>query len=309
MPRFAIGCDRIHLELDPDLGAGISDLSLLSPQGDPTPLLRRAPSLGFGSEQMGCFLMAPWTNRIRDARFSWDGRVHQLRSNHGDGTAIHGDVRDRPWRIRHRSPMSATLTFDSLEHEQVNFPFPFHSRIRYEVAPNRVEIDFEVTNASDRPVPMGCGLHPYFMRRLWNDDDRVELTVPLEGRHPVQNCLPTAPAQADEITRRLSGGGPLGDLQLDDVFRVNALDAAMHWPGSGVRARLTASSPAQHVVIYTPRSGQDSPSPREWFCVEPTTMINDGFNLAGAGWRDTGVSVCEPGRSLTLRVQLGFDFA
>lgn len=309
MPRFAIACGRIHLELDPDLGAGIADLSLLSPKGDPTPLIRRAPGLGFGSEQMGCFVMAPWTNRIRDARFAWDGRVHQLRSNHTDGTAIHGDVRDRPWRIRHRTPMSATLTFDSTENEQVNFPFPFLSRIRYEVAAGAVEIDLDVINAADRPVPLGCGLHPYFMRRLWNDDDQVELTIPLVGRYPADNCLPTGPAEPDDVTRRLASGPTLGDLELDDVFRVEAVDAAMHWLGSGVRARLTASSSAGHVVIYTPRSRQGSPSPREWFCVEPTTMVNDGFNLADAGWANTGVRVCEPGQGVSLRVRLAIEFA
>ncbi len=252
--------------------------------------------------------MAPWTNRIRNAQFDWQGRTHRLRPSHADGTAIHGDVRDRAWHIRHRTPMSGTLEFDSREHEDVNYPFPFRCSARYEVLPAGVEVDVRLTNTGEHDMPAGCGLHPYFMRRLWSDEDVVELQLPVTGRYPASGCLPTAPARCEQVCERLDAGGALGDLELDDVFTVDRFEAELCWASSGVRARMRASESAGHVVIYTPRAGPGSRAPRAWFCVEPTTMVNDGFNLAGAGWQGTGVRMCRPGETLALRWDLSISF-
>lgn len=308
MPRFTIGSGRILLEIDSECGAGISDLSLLSPQGDPTPLLRRGPGNGFGSEQMACFVMAPWTNRLRAARFDWRGKSHVLRPNHSDGTAIHGDVRDRRWNIRHRTPLSASLEFDSREHEGVNFPFEFTSAARYEVTPDRVEVDLSVSNAGNQPMPAGCGLHPYFMRRLWSDDDIVELQVPVTARYPANGCLPVAQAVRDTTCDRVRAGGPLGSTELDDVFAIARFEAEIRWPASGVRATLLASDNFGHVVIYSPRAAPGSSSPRGWFCVEPTTTVNDGFNLASQNWPGTGVRELVSGESLSMHLELRIVF-
>lgn len=308
MAQITLICGRLLLEIDSRVGAGISDLSVLSPQGDPTPLLRRAPGGTFGSEQMGCFLMAPWTNRLRDARFDFQGRSHQLGVSCSDGTAIHGDVRDREWRIRHRTPMSATLEFDSRAHESVNFPFAFRCAVRYEVGPGGVEVDLHLTNTGGEDMPAGCGLHPYFMRRLWSDEDAVELRVPVTGRYPCEGCLPTGPARREGVCERLNAGGAFADLDLDDVFTMDGFEAEVFWASSGVRARMSASEAAGHVVIYTPRAAPGSSAPRAWFCVEPTTMVNDGFNLAGAGWEGTGVRTCRPGETLTLHCDLRISF-
>ncbi|MCL4222124.1 MAG: hypothetical protein KJZ65_12235 [Phycisphaerales bacterium] len=308
MPRFTLACGRLLLEIDSDVGAGISDFSVLSPSGDPTPLLRRAPERGFGSEQMGCFLMAPWTNRLRHARFDWQGRTHQLNVSHTDGTAMHGDVRERAWQIRHRTPMSATLEFNSHAHVNVNFPFPFRCTVRYEVAPGGVEADLNLTNTGEEDMPAGCGFHPYFMRRLWSDEDVVELRVPVSGRYPCEGCLPTMQARREQVCDRLNAGGAFGDLDLDDVFTVDRLEAEVSWPSSGVRARMIASDWAGHVVIYTPRAAPGTSAPRSWFCVEPTTMVNDGFNLAAAGWQGTGVRTCRPGETLSLHWDLRIAF-
>ena len=45
------------------------------------------------------FALVPWSNRIRDGRFMFDGRQVQLQVSAKDGTAIHGVGRRYPWRI------------------------------------------------------------------------------------------------------------------------------------------------------------------------------------------------------------------
>ena len=45
----------------------------------------------------GCYPMAPWAGRIRNGRFTWEGRGVQLPLRMPPH-AIHGTVFDRPWQ-------------------------------------------------------------------------------------------------------------------------------------------------------------------------------------------------------------------
>jgi aldose 1-epimerase len=55
-----------------------------------------------------------------------------------------------------------------------------------------------------------------------------------------------------------------------------------------------------HGVIYAPGAGS------EFFCFEPVTSVNDGFNLLARGQAGTGVATLSPGQELradwTIRV-------
>ena len=48
----------------------------------------------------GIPVLFPFPNRIRDGRFSWDGKDYQLPTNDPSGkNAIHGFVCHKPWRV------------------------------------------------------------------------------------------------------------------------------------------------------------------------------------------------------------------
>ena len=307
MPQIELQAENLRVQIDSTLGAGISDFSLLSPNGHWTPLLRRAPSPNSNPEQLGCFIMMPWPNRVNEARFNWQGRDYELDANGPDGSAIHGEVRTRPWKIRHRTPQSTVLTFNTRDHDSLRFPWDYQARVRYEVSPTGLEIDLSVTNISDTPGPFGMGLHPYFMRRLWADDDAVELRLPVTGHYPSENCIPTGEPVADDLCDVLNAGGPLAGEPLDDLFTVDGFTADLNWPSSGVRLRMTASEAATHAVVYTPQASPGSESSASWFCVEPMTMATDAVNRAEQGKTTTGVRTLEPGESLHLDVNVGIE--
>ena len=63
-------------------------VDLLKPLSDDRPPFR-----------YGSYLMAPWSNRIVQGTFEFEGMRFHLRKNFPDDTAIHGDVRTRPWHI------------------------------------------------------------------------------------------------------------------------------------------------------------------------------------------------------------------
>jgi aldose 1-epimerase len=68
---------------------------------------------------------------------------------------------------------------------------------------------------------------------------------------------------------------------------------------------MTSTDELGHVVVYTPRDADGSPN--EFFCVEPVTMVNDGFNLREQGEQGTGVRTLEPGETLRTRTTLVFS--
>lgn len=309
MMPLTLEAGRLLARVRPDLGGGVSEFSVLGPDGTAWPLLRRAaPDAGHFNE-LACYTLAPWSNRIAGAAFGFGGRAHRLRPDWPDGTAIHGAVKDLPWRVVDRTPVSARLRFDGREGEGVNFPFPFACEARYELDGGGLTIGVRIVNTGAGSMPAGCGFHPFFVRRLWDERDRVEVRLPVSGRYPTEGMIPTGAAEDDAVARGLRRGGALeevaGGAELDDVFAGFAGPAEVRWPASGVRALIDHSENLGHAVVYSARRGGEW---LPWFCVEPVSMVNDGFNLQARGEPGTGVRVLEPGGAMDARFRLAVRF-
>jgi aldose 1-epimerase len=80
-------------------------------------------------------------------------------------------------------------------------------------------------------------------------------------------------------------------LTLDNCFGGWNGAAEIAWPERDLSLAITADPLFGHLVIYVPPG-------RDFFCVEPVSHANDGFNLAARGVADTGVRVLAPGESL-----------
>lgn len=307
MARFEIETDGVRAEIDAGMGAGLCDFSLRSPMGDWTPVTRRAPSPATGSEETACFVMLPWPNRVRAGRFTFRGREYDLGVSSADGTAIHGQVRERAWKIRHRTPQSAVLEFDSRDEGGLTFPWSYLARIRYEVSPEGLEIDLSVTNTSNEAAPFGHGLHPYFMRRLWADDDAMTLRFGATGHYAMEAVMPTGTPPIDDQMSRSLREGLVPPPGLDELFTVDRFDAALTWANSGVRVRFEASEAATHAALYAPSAAPGVAG--NWLCFEPMTMATDAVNLAERGMEGTGLRVLEPGQTLEMDCRLRVERA
>lgn len=303
MARLTLAAGDLFAEIDTALGSGVCDFSVRGPLNDRVPILRRAPGEPKTPYELGCYLLAPWSNRIAGARFTHDGVEHRLRANFADGSAIHGVCMDRPWRITDRTPVSVRTVFDAREHERINWPFAFGSVFRAELAPESLTLDLDVTNMGEGPMPAGCGFHPFFMRTLHAMEDEVRVRAPVTGRYPSEGCIPTDDAQADDASRALTDGGPLGNPGLDDCFAGFGGRATIEWPASGVRLTMDCSDALNHLVVFTPRFGE---GPGTCFCVEPVTHANNAINEPDGG-RSRGVRILDPGQTLHARVTLTIE--
>lgn len=291
MRRVEIKTERLRLALLPGLGAAVAGLWRRSGSGW-SPVLRPTPEKASSFLETSMYLLAPWSNRVRDGRFRFAGREQRLHIDWPqERCAIHGLVKNRAWEILERTPVSAWLQTDSRwqsedEENAEDAPFidHFHARVGYELTEHAMTARIELRNAGSVTMPCGVGFHPHFAAPAG-----TTLRLNLDARYPAVRCLPTGPPAPDEITEALRAGAPTDTLELDDCFLGSADGATIAGLHGGVR--LSCSRSLTHTVIYAPGKGED------FVCVEPVTMANDGFNLLGKGWRD-GVRELKPGDTL-----------
>lgn len=294
MSYITLASEKVRVSIVPQVGAGIADFSVLGPTGYFYPMMRRAAPEEANASLLGCFVMAPWANRIAGAKFVFEGKEIALKANTGDGMAQHGDVRKRAWSVETQDGSSVTLAYESAKHADSNWPWRYSCRVRYAIAAGSLSVELEVTNKDARPFPAGCGLHPYFERRLWDDGDEIVVRAPCAGRYPVSAGCATGPAEEEALTKRLRDWNTVPEEHVDAVLGGFGGEATLRWPGSGVELRMRASEPMGHLVYFAPRAKGALP----FIAVEPQTMVNDGFNLAARGQSGTGVRVLAPGEML-----------
>jgi aldose 1-epimerase len=290
MTPLEVTKDRLRLRVAPDVGASILELSLES-GGSFTPLLRRAPEPLSRSSDAACFLLVPYSNRLRDGRFRFEGRSYEL--NHPKKDAIHGDVRDRPWEVTHCCDHGCELSFNSRAFRDIHFPFPFVAQLSYRLDLGAFTTTLRVVNTGATRMPAGLGFHPYFNRALAGAREEVELELSVRGVYPTspeRPALPTGPPVRLRPEQDFSKLRQL-DVALDDCFAGWDGRAEIRWPESGVRIVMEATPRLRHVILYSPQG-------EPFFAVEPVSNANDGFNLFDAGQQDTGVVVLGPGESL-----------
>lgn len=303
MNVLTLAAGPLRLAITPDLGAGIADFSLLGPSNGYYPMMRRAAPGETNSSLLSSFMMAPWVNRIGGATFTFQGHEYRLVANTKDGMAQHGDVRKRPWRVESATPTQATLTFDSRDHADSNWPWAYGCRVRYAIDQRGFDIELDVSNHDSAPMPAGCGHHPYFARRLFNDLDRLHIQAPVAARYPLVKGCATAEPTPDRLTAYLAELRPVPETHVDDVFAGFTGSALLRWDASGVTLRMTASSNMSHLVVFAPHIEGRNQAPLPFIAVEPQTQVNDALNLAAKGYAGTGTVILAPGESLNTRVR------
>lgn len=274
----------------PDFGCHWTKLRIFA-RGKWLDLLYPVPDLT--RPELGSFVMAPWSNRIVDGSFAFEGKRHQLRINFPDKTAIHGDVRTRPWKVKEgKNKFDATL--DSREFSDFNYPFALTFEHSVELLNQKLRVSLFIKNEDQNSTPVGLGFHPFFHRRLTSQDRDVILILPAEKVSPDEKCIPTAPPVPVSSAVDLRGEQLLGNPDLDHCYtELTKQEVRLIYPGTKIEARLSIDPVFGHVVIYAPKN--DKGGPRDYVSVEPVTHVNNGFNLYAKEWKNTGVKVLKAG--------------
>jgi aldose 1-epimerase len=231
---------------------------------------------------LASYPLVPFSNRVAERRFTWNGEVHHLPERFG-GFAIHGVGWLRPWIVTEQSAEHAVLELDCPASD--DWPFAFRAWQRIALAPDSLEIEIGMENRHSAPAPAGFGLHPFFPRSpactLQFAADSVWLNN-RPGQIPSERIpLPPQWQHAQPL--------PVGPVFIDNGFAGWGGEAILAYPDLGYRLTLTADPVFGHCVVYVP-DGQP------FFAFEPVSHMNDGLNRMD-GEPDHGVLTLAPGEA------------
>lgn len=144
---------RIVAHIDPSHGGRVAQLAV-----DDLPLLI-GPDHPDAREPLGwgCYPMVPYCGRVRDARFTFDGRVHDLPRT-AEPHSIHGTTFDRDWRVVTANSSSVEMCTD------LGPRWPFRGRSTHRVSVERGALVMSLTLEADEDMPAMVGWHPWFRK-------------------------------------------------------------------------------------------------------------------------------------------------
>jgi aldose 1-epimerase len=301
---LALRAGDAQIELAPATGGALAGFTY---QGidvlRPTPATVRAERNVRGH---ACYPLVPYSNRIANARLTFDDHEYRLQKNFGDHPhSIHGIGWQRRWHVDAIEDDRALL---SLVHDPKTapdsatsadghaWPWPFRATQSFAVAANDggalLTMKLTLTNTGDAVFPFGLGWHPFFVRT-----GRTEIGFLADAVWQTDATqLPThriaIPRDWCFAPQRSPGAGPI-----DNVFTGWRGEAKVRDPDRGIEVEIAADRSCSFLVVYVPPG-------RDFLAIEPVTHMTDAFNRAAGGERDTGTRTLRPGEgfSVTMRI-------
>lgn len=275
------GSDRC--DLIPALGGSIASWTV-NGQG----MMRSASTFSIATNDpfgMASFPLVPYSNRIGDGSFEWNGKRYALARNFPpEPHAIHGVGFEQSWRVAARDADSATLV---LHHRPgASWPFAFEAQQRIQLGEGILAIEMTARNLADRAAPLAFGHHPYFPRGgallkfraggLWlvGDDGLPCLLVKPFDKFDYATAMPVARGEIDHC---FVGWDRMAEIT---------------WPDRPYALQITASDALTCAVVCV-RSDLDC------FCFEPVAHSNDALNRRD---QDSGMPVIAPGKTFTASI-------
>lgn len=264
-----------RVTLDPAQGAQLDRLEWLHPARGWLALLepRQAQDPARGPTQAGCFIMAPFANRIAAGRFRFDGIDHAIAVNlPQEDMAIHGSVRDKSWRLLAADQSQARLALDPCHegecHEGACHHGPWHFSMELLVTLDAqgVTLEVQLTNLGRTTMPFGMGLHPWFPKTAGS-------TLAFASPHLLRRDPQGLPLAQTEACPAFDPAAP------QDLNQIAWVDGfCPDWPQRHARIvtpdveiDLRAEGALRYLHVYVPDN-------LPVFCAEPVSHAPDAIN-------------------------------
>ena len=269
------------ISLIPQRGASIVSCDYLGfPVFEPARLEFETKKDVFASS---CFPLIPFSNRIENGRFSFNGKTYQLNPNHPDQKfPIHGNAWEMPWDVIEHSPEYCRLSL-TYTPERGGWPWAYQAEQIISLEDDILTFEISLKNISEEPFPAGIGLHPFFANALsaqvefeansiWQCDDRLIPTTSMVTTH-----------ETGFLTLQ-----PIAGRRLDNCFSDWSGKARISWPEFDHNIEIQAGPIFSNVVTYIQPENS-------FFCLEPVSHINNALNLG----EHSDVAVLKPNAVLS----------
>ncbi|ADB49696.1 aldose 1-epimerase family protein [Conexibacter woesei] len=238
--------------------------------------------------------LVPWPNRIRDGRYSFGGRAHQLPVTEPERrSALHGLASGVTWTVSATTPSAVTLR--QAVGPVPGYPYAVEAQVTYRLMAEGVVAELVATNHGHQPAPFGCGSHPYV--RAPARIDAARLTLPAASFVPADDrLLPAGPPEPlDGTAIDFRSARAVGGTRLDTCFAGLMRDSDGLARVRVDEVTLWLDAAFQYVHVYTADDDPDPALRRTRLAVEPVTCAPDAFNTG------LGLLSLAPGQSFRGR--------
>ncbi len=230
----------------------------------------------------------PWPSRIKDGKYSYEGKTYQLPINEPEKqAAIHGIVHHESFEVVEEwsTVASAGIRLRTVQDGSYEgYPFPFQFEVRYDLlSTGKLDISPIATNTGTEAMPVALGWHPYFQLPGSTVDDWT-IYFPAQNQIHLDEAymMPagTEPFEASE-------GYKLKGRSLDAIYELNEGGYLTQLVSAkqGVTLNLEyqrGEGKVNYQVVYT------FPD-RQRVAMEPLTANVDAFN------NGEGLFILKPG--------------
>lgn len=285
--RLSLESEMQRLELAPGLGGSVTAWDWKTANGW-TPLLRPWDGVSEDRYTLACFPLVPWSNRITQGGFEYDGVFYPIRANRdGERYPIHGDGWLQAWQVSEQSNDRVKLALES--HEFNGDPYHYRSTETFLLLPDGLQIDLTVTHLGPHTRPYGLGLHPYFVRNAATRLQFKSEGVWLSGEDPIPTGHTTNFPSTWDYNSPAALEGPL----IDNCYSGWNGKAVIDYPDHDISLTMVMPDCNGYTLMYRPPG-------LAYFCLEPITHPIDAFHMPD----QPGLAFLAHGDSLALRTKL-----
>lgn len=260
----------------------------------------------------GTPILFPFPNRIREGKFSFEGKAHHAPINHKPN-AIHGFAIDAPWTVVDQGATDdeafavGQFQLSADAPSAVDYwPTDAALQARYSLSGRCLTMTIKASNPSGMDLPYGFGIHPYFRLPFAPGGDlaKTRIVLPASKFWVLQDFLPTGEVRPVDDRLDFRDGKPIAGLKLDDVLTDLRHDDET---GEGVcrlidleknaEFQLVFDASFRELVAYTP------PGKPDVIAIEPYTQTTDAINLQPKGI-DAGLRILRHGEEHVMTLKM-----
>lgn len=237
--------------------------------------------------------LSPFVCRIPEGKYEWDGKKHEFATKFFDGSAIHGLLFNKAFKVSDEFSDDQQASVRVKYHykkEDPGYPFEYTCEVMYTLLPNNVlQVETTVLNLSDEAIPIADGWHPYFT--LGNSINDYELQMASDAMLEFDEKL--IPTGKHLFEPSFTNSKVLSDRFLDNCFLLQVTPeepvCILRNPINGLNLSFYTNSNYPYLQIYTPDH-------RKSIAIENLSSAPDSFN------NGMGLKVLEPRHSETFNV-------
>jgi aldose 1-epimerase len=225
-------------------------------------------------------VLAPWPNRIKDGRYSFNDEMFELPINEKTkNNALHGLVAHSDWQ-----PVSSSGSSITLEHildMPEIYPGKLKLEIKYEFIDNYLEIKIDTLNIGNKKAPYGVSIHTYLVAGQNIKNNQLFLQLPSSDFMQVdlERLLPLGIEKVDSTEFDFRKLKQISNLFIDHAFKADAdlPPRVILINESKLGVELEFDESTKWIQVHTAdREGKEDA--RMAVAIEPMSCPPDAFN-------------------------------